>query len=353
MLKDVEWNTTRTGVVTPTAIFDTVILDNTEVSRSSLHNLSFIEALDLNIGCRIMVSKRNLIIPHVEGNLDRDNGNLPYPTQCPSCGETTRIKNTGTANFLYCVNKQCPAQLLDKFVHFVKRDCMNIDGLSEATLEKFIEAGFLKTFDNIYNLEVHRDVIIKMDGFGIRSYNKLMDAIENSKKVKLSNFIYALGIPSIGKNSSKILAQQFHNDWFEFEEALCNSYDFTLLKDFGLITHDSVCNWYDDMQERLMWEKLTYIVDFAREEKKETVGSIFAGKKLYCTGTFASYKKDELKAIVESFGGEFASGYAKSLDYLVEGSLKSSSKVDKAKKDGVPVLSEDEFLRLITIKEVT
>ena len=289
VLRNVEWNTTRMGQVNPTAIFDTVILDNTDVSRASLHNLSFIEALNLNIGNRILVSKRNLIIPHVEDNLDRDGVLMSYPEECPSCGGRTHIKNTGTANFLFCANKQCPAQLLDKFVHFVKRDCMNIDGLSESTLEKFINAGFLKTFDDIYGLDQYKSKIVQMDGFGIKSYNKLIVAIDKSKKVKLANFIYALGIPNIGKNSSKILAKTFNNDWFEFEKALLNGFNFATLTDFGDITNDSLHKWYYDDNEITMWSRLTSMVEFVVEKKQEVTNTDnpFAGKKIYATGTFA------------------------------------------------------------------
>ncbi|MFA5560062.1 MAG: NAD-dependent DNA ligase LigA, partial [Methanofastidiosum sp.] len=297
-LRDVIWNTTRLGYINPTAVFDTVVLDNTEVSRASLHNLSFIEELNLNIGCKILVSKRNLIIPHIEDNLDKDKGILLYPKQCPACNGETYIKNTGTANFLFCSNKQCPAKLLDKFVHFVKRDCMNIEGLSEATLEKFINAGFLKTFDDIYCLQRYKNKIVQMEGFGLKSYNNLIESIEKSREVKLSNFIYALGIPHIGKSAAKILAEKFNDDWFKFEEALCNEYDFTQLKDFGQITNDSLHKWYNDNQERSMWVKLTYILEFKKEDKaKMSNEGVFTGKKLYCTGKFASHKKDELRAI--------------------------------------------------------
>ena len=351
ILRSVEWNTTRSGQVNPTAIFDTVILDNTEVSRASLFNLTFIKEMGLNLLNRIKVSKRNMIIPYIEENLDKQIGNyIPIPNECPSCGEQTFVENTGTADFLFCKNKQCPAQLLDKFSHFVSRDAMNIDGFSDASLEKFINARFLKTFDNIYNLEQYKNQIVNMEGFGIKSYNNIINNIEKSKKVKCSNFIYALGIPGIGKNGARILAKAFNDDWFAFEKALCEGCDFTTLKDFGDITNDNLHSWYNDLEERKLWEKLTYILEFVKEEKKGEISNmdnLFAGCKVYGTGTFANYKKQELKELLESLGAEFASGYAKSLDYLIEGSLKSSSKVDRAIADGIPVLKEEEFLKMI------
>ena len=349
ILMAVEWRTTRMGQVNPTAIFDTVLIDNTEVGRASLHNLSFIEGLQLSIGSRILVSKRNLIIPHIEDNLDRDLGSLEYPNECPSCGEKTAIRNTGTADFLFCVNDNCSAKLLDKFVHFVKRDCMNIDGLSSASLELFINEGFLQSFDDIYNLEQYSDKIVSLEGWGIKSYNKLTEAIDKSRKVKCSNFIYALGIPNVGSSSSKIIAKHFNNDFQAFIRACVDGFDFSILEDFGGITSQSIHSWYRDNNEKHLWMHLMDEIEIIQEEKKEVINvdSIFSGKKLYCTGSFESYKKEELKNIIESLGGEFGSGYAKSLDYLVVGKLKGSSKEAKALKDGVKVLTEDEFLEMI------
>ncbi len=353
VLIDIEWNTTRTGHINPVAIFNTVILDNTKVNRASLHNLSIIKSLNLNIGDRILVSKRNQIIPYIEENLDKDNGKtMNFPNKCYSCNGKTEIKNTGSADFLVCNNKQCPAQLLDKFMNFVKRDAMNIEGLSEATLKKFIEKGFIRTFDDIYNLEQYKNDIINMEGFGLKSYNRLIDSINKSKKVKLNKFIVALGISEVGRSASKIITKHFNNDWFEFESALANNFNFTQLKDFGEIMNNNLHNWYKDNEEGKLWKGLISILEFEKEgdeAKMEIKGinGVFEGKKIYCTGQFESYKKNDLKEIVERNGGKFASGYAKSLDMLVEGKLKSSTKVQKAFKDGVCVISEDEFLEMV------
>ena len=350
ILRSIEWNTTRSGQINPTACFDTVILDNTEVSRASLFNLTFIKDMQLNLLNRIQVSKRNMIIPYIEENLDRQDGNyMPIPEVCPSCGHKTEIRNTGTADFLFCTNDNCPAKLLDKFCHFVSRDAMNIDGLSEATLEKFINKGWLKTFDDIYRLSEHKNEIINMDGFGQKSYTKLMTAIEKSKNVEFSNFIYALGVGQVGKGGSKRLAKHFNNDIKAFLKAVDEQYDFTIIEDYGQITSDSILHYFDDPFNYTTVLRLLEYIKIKQEEKLQpiTTNSFFNGKKVYCTGTFASYKKEELQNILESLGAEFASGYAKSLDYLIVGSLKGSGKVDKALKDGVPVMQEDEFLKII------
>ena len=345
ILRDVEWNTTRTGLINPTAIFDTVIIDNTEVSRASLHNLSFIEGLNLNIGCKILVSKRNLIIPHIEDNLDRDNGIMIYPEHCHSCGEETYIKSTGTADVLFCKNKNCQAQLLDKMVNFVKRNAMNIEGLSEATLEKFLNLGFIKIFGDIYRLEQYKSKIIKLEGFGIKSYNRLLTSIENSKNVKLANFIVGLGIEGVGSSTAKLIAKKFET-----------IHDFINAKNVELLNIDGIGDITAESIVQYRLENIDIILDlveymnFTKEEikvKVDTSDNWFSGKKVYCTGTFANYKKEELKSLLEGLGAEFTSGYAKSLDYLVVGSIKGSSKVDKAIKDGVVVLPEDDFIKII------
>ena len=343
IFRGVELNTTRTGMVSITGIFDEVDIDGVKISRASLHNYDIFEALELGIGDIVTVYRANAVIPQIEDNLTRSN-TYKIDMVCPSCGGEIVIKTPKDARFLFCENIHCPAKLVSKFVHFVSKEAMDIEGFSDATIQKFIDKGFLKTFDDIYKLDQYKNEIVNMEGFGIKSYNKLMDAINKSRKVKLNQFIYALGIPNIGKSGAKILSKAFNYNWIEFEKALSNRFNFSILEDFGYITNDSLHKWYADVDEKKLWVNLLGDVEFVKEEKKE---GLFAGRKIYCTGTFESYKKNELKSIVESLGGEFASGYAKSLDYLVFGNVKGSTKVDKAKRDGVPILSEDEFLEMI------
>jgi DNA ligase (NAD+) len=349
ILRQVEWNTTRSGQINPTAIFDTVELDNTEVSRASLFNLTFIEDLKLNIGCRIKVSKRNMIIPYIEENLDKNNGELETPKYCPSCGEKTLIENAGTSDFLRCINKNCPAQLLDKFVHFVSRDAMNIDGLSEATLEKFINKGFIKTFSDIYRLEQYKSQIVNMDGFGQRSYSKLIEAIEKSKNVKFEQFVYGLGIDQIGKGGAKRLSKHFNNDINRFLDTTDSYDEFLKIEDFGDITAQAVINYFQDEDNMEQVDRLLMHIKIIKPEiKSKIIGdNLFKGTKVYATGKFANYKKEEIKKVLEDLGAEFTSGYAKSLNYLIVGSIEGSSKEDKAKADGVKILGEVEFMKMI------
>jgi len=347
VLRDIEWSVGRTGVITPVAIFDIVLLDNTEVSRASLHNLSICEDLELGIGDSISIIKANMIIPQIEENFTRSN-NLIIPDVCPICGGKTIIDQDNESKFLYCTNDDCSAKILKKFSHFVSRNAMNIDGLSDASLEKFINCGFLNDFSDIYNLEQYKSQIVKMDGWGSKSYNKLIQAIEKSKEVKLENFLYALGIGQLGQGGSKRLAKHFNYNIDVIMLATVNK--LMDVEDFGEITANSVYSYWSNEENYQLVQRLLDIITIKEPEKKKEISntnSLFAGKKMYCTGSFSSYKKDQLKAIVEGLGAEFTSGYAKSLDYLVVGSIKGSSKEDKAKKDGVKILSEQVFLEMI------
>ena len=349
IFRGVELNTTRTGMVSITGLFDEVECDGVKLSKASLHNYDIFEEMQFGIGDKITGYRANGVIPQIEDNLTRSN-TYKIEMKCPSCGGDIVIKTPKEARFLFCENKDCPSKLVNKFVHFCSKDAMNIEGISDAGIELFISKGFLKTFDDLYSLDKYKIQIIKLEGWGLKSYNKLINNIEKSKKVKMQNFLYALGIPQIGKGSSKIIAKYFNNDWFAFEKAICDEFDFSVLQDFGEITNQSLYNWYKNNNEINMWIGLINIMEFEKEEKKEMVNTdnYFSGKKLYCTGTFANYKKDELKRLLEGLGVEFASGYAKSLDCLIVGSVKGSTKTEKAIKDGIQVIGEDEFIRMIS-----
>ena len=348
-LTGIEWSVGRTGVITPVALFQTVLLDNTEVSRASLHNLSIIEELELGIGDSVSIIKANQIIPQIEENFTRSN-NIEIPKVCPICGGITVIEQLNESKVLKCTNDNCSAKLLKKFSHFVSRDAMNIEGLSEQTLEKFINHGWLKTFDDIYGLDKYKSRIIKLEGWGLKSYTKLINAIEKSKKVKLQNFIYALGIPNIGKGSSKIIAKYFKNDWFAFEEALVNNFNFTILTDFGDITNQSLHKWYNDGNERMMWIKLTYTLEFVKEEVKvESSLKSLDNLTFVVTGSVETFKnRKELEELITSLGGKLSSGVSKNTAYLLNNDVASnSSKNLKAKQLGVEIISESQFNEMI------
>lgn len=350
VLKNVEFSMGRTGVLTPIAIFDTVQIDGTDVSRASLHNISIVRGLKLGIGDSISVIKANQIIPQITENHTQSN-NLVIPDTCPYCGAKIVIQKDNDSEVLVCTNQNCSGKKLGRFVNFVSKPAMNIEGLSKETLEKFIAKGWLETFADIYSLDQHKNEIIHMDGFGLKSYNNLIESIEKSKNVKFENFLVALGIPNVGKTASKTISKYFNGNPELFINALYDNFDFTQLDDFGDVINKSIYNWFNDDNEHTLWTKLISILIFQEPMKILCVDMAktmpFTGKRLYCTGSFACAKKDELKQMVGNAGGEFANGYSKKLDYLVIGSLKSSSKEDKARKDGVPILTEDEFLKIL------
>jgi len=346
--KFVELNTTRTGIASVTAIYEEVDLDGAMNTRASLHNYDIFEDFQLGVGDILTIYRANGVIPQVEDNLTRS-GTYKIDMICPSCGGELVIRAPKEARFLFCDNEDCPAQLVNKFVHYCSKVGMNVDGFSDAGIELFINEGFLKTFADIYKLEQYKSKIVKLEGWGAKSYNKLIQAIEKSKSVKMENFLYALGINNVGIGGSKRLTEHFSNDINKLFEAIESHYNFSQIVDFGEITAQSIHDYFNKPQHNNVVSELIDYVKFIKEEKKEVlnVDSFLNGKKCYCTGSFQSYKKEELKSIVEGLGGIFTGGYVKSLDYLVVGKLKGSSKEAKALKDGIKVLQEDEFLSMI------
>ena len=357
-LDHIEWTPTRSGEISPVAVFDTVEIDGCEVSRATLHNLSFIEGLELMPGNRILVSKRNMIIPQVEENLDRGDFSMEVlvPSLCPCCGYQTMIHTTQKrtdgeqklTKTLFCHNPNCASQNLRKFVHFVGKKAMDIDGLSEATLEQFIARGWLQDFTDIYRLDNHRDEIIRMDGFGERSWQRLWDAIQKSRNTTFERYLIAMDIPMIGNTASAALGRCFDQSLRAFEVAVDSGYDFTQLPDFGETLHNNIHEWFSVEENRILWEELKPMVNI---EKKETAMSVvqdnpFVGKTLVVTGKVEPYTRDGINAKIYSLGAKAGSSVSKNTDYLICGE-NAGSKLAKAQALGVAVLSPAEFFRMI------
>lgn len=357
-LDHIEWTPTRSGEISPVAVFDTVEIDGCEVSRATLHNLSFIEGLELMPGNRILVSKRNMIIPQVEENLDRGDFSMEVlvPSLCPCCGYQTMIHTTQKridgelklTKTLFCHNPNCAAQNLRKFVHFVGKKAMDIDGLSEATLEQFIARGWLQDFTDIYRLDNHRDEIIRMDGFGERSWQRLWDAIQKSRNTTFEHYLIAMDIPMIGNTASAALGRCFDQSLRAFEVAVDSGYDFTQLPDFGETLHNNIHEWFSVEENRILWKELKPMVNI---EKKETAMSVvqdnpFVGKTLVVTGKVEPYTRDGINAKIYSLGAKAGSSVSKNTDYLICGE-NAGSKLVKAQALGVAVLSPAEFFRMI------
>lgn len=339
-LRNVEWNTTRTGIIAPVAVFDEIDLDGALTTRATLHNLSIIEQLELGIGDTITVYRSNMVIPKIDDNLTRSN-TLKIPITCPCCGQSAEIKYTDNSKVLMCTNPDCAAKKLAQFTHFVSRKCMNIDGLSERTLETLISHGFIHNYKDIYHLSDHRSELIRLDGYGAKSIDNLLESIEKSRNVKLENFITALGIPNIGLSAAKAISKKFNGDHYEFIQALSSDYDFSQIDDFGEITNKSLHDWWKSKDP--MAELLPIEMNFIVEEK--SADNSLSGLKFCITGTF-SQSRDELKAILESKGAKFISSVSKNLDVLFVGD-KAGSKLAKAQQLGIKIADENELMKIL------
>lgn len=346
-LLDIEYNPSRNGILTPVAIFKPVEIDGTEVSRASLHNLSIMEDLQLGIGDTITVYKANMIIPQVKDNLTRSN-NITYPLICPICGGFTHIQKDINTKVLTCTNQDCRGKLLGKLVHFVSKYAMDIDGLAEAQLSQFIELGWINSVVDIYNLKEHKNTMMKLDGFGKRSVEKLLSAIEDSKNVKLENFIVALGIPLIGRTASKDISKFCNGYLCELQEYINNRFDFSsVIEGFGSTMNSSLYSWIDINNE--LMNNLAKELVITREEVKFNNSTSLDGITFVITGSVNHFKnRDELKAKIEELGGKVSGSVSKSTNYLINNDVESNSgKNKKAKELGVSIISEEQFLEMI------
>ncbi|MBQ5590497.1 MAG: NAD-dependent DNA ligase LigA [Clostridia bacterium] len=354
-LKNIDWNISRTGQLTPIAEFDTVEIDNTNVEKASLHNMTFIEDLKLKVGDEILVSKRNMIIPHIEKNLSgqtREEYTLEFPEVCPVCSCHTRVNKTNLSNrvikVLYCTNDDCPGRQIKKFTHFVAKQGMNIDGLSEATLRKFIALKFITKLVDIFSISQFKDEIIALEGFGVKSYENLVLSIENAKKVRLSNFLVAMNIPLVGKNAAIVIAEQFGGDYKEFCKAIDDGYDFSQIEGFGEIMNDEIHNWFDNEKNYNEFKEIASLLEFELIEKKDLDESnMFFSKTVVITGSFQDYSRDELGAILKDYGAKVTGSVSKKTDFVLCGE-NAGSKLQKAQNLGVKVILEDELRTILS-----
>lgn len=347
VLRDVEWNTTRTGIIAPVAVFDEIDLDGALTTRATLHNLSIIEQLQLGIGDTITVYRSNMVIPKIDDNLTRSN-TLKIPTTCPCCGESTQIKYTDNSKVLICTNPDCTAKKLAQFTHFVSRKCMNIDGLSEKTLELLISHGYLHNFRDIYHLSEHTDKLYSLDGLGKKSVQKLLQSIENSRNVKLENFITALGIPLIGNTASKTISKFFGSSYGKLIDAWEHGFDFTVLDDFGKTMADAMDDAW--VNPNPLWNGIDNEFNFIVKEENIANGVNLDGKNFCITGSLVHYaNRDALVKAIEDNGGKYVSGVSKKTDYLINNDTTSTSgKNKKAMELNIPIISEQDFINMIS-----
>ena len=344
-LKGIEWQTSRTGLINPVAVFSPVDLDGAVTTRATLHNLSYIEDLELGIGDTIQIYRANMVIPKVHDNLTRSN-TWEYPKTCPTCGYPTEIHNENGSKTLHCTNPACKAKLINRLVNFVSRKCMNIDGLSEETLTKFVEWGWIRNLFDIYNLTPHYSELAKMSGFGTRSVKKLQEAIENSKNVELDHFIAALSIPGIGTAQAKELAKKFKT-WEAFEDAGCGNYDFSKLDSFGEVANRNIHTWFRTMyqEDRVpqLVRNLHFISNYT-ESDNSLVGVTFV-----ITGSLNHFEnRDKLKRELESRGAKVSGSVSAKTNFLISNDIDStSSKNKKAKQLNIPIVDEEYIIGML------
>ena len=345
VLREIEWSPSRTGLINPVAIFDPVELEGTTVSRASVHNISIMEELELGIGDQIEVYKANMIIPQIAENLTRS-GVKDIPKVCPVCGGATEIRSISNAKALYCTNPECQAKQLKSYALFVSRDALNIDGLSEATLEKFIARGFIHDFADLFHLEQHREEICEMDGFGEKSYNNLIASVEKARETTLPRLIYGLGIANIGLANAKLICKKIgHNPERVID---LTAEDLAAIDGIGDVIAGNYVAYFADAEHRELFEKL--LKEVKLPEEQEDVGEqTFAGMNFVITGSVEHFaNRNEVKALIESKGGKVTGSVTSKTNYLINNNVEStSSKNKKAKELNVPIISEAQFLEML------
>ena len=342
-LKEIEWSPSRTGLINPVAIFEPVELEGTTVSRASVHNISIMKELQLGIGDKIQVYKANMIIPQIAENLTRS-GNLEIPDTCPVCGKEARVIKTNEVESLYCMNPDCQAKKIKSFTLFVSRDAMNIDGLSEATLEKFILKGFIKDFGDIFEIGKYREEIVNMEGFGEKSFDNLMASLERARHTTLPRLLYSLGIANIGLANAKVICKEFDYDLEKMIHATAE--EISGIEGIGPVIAKSYTEYFADEEKMKKFRHLLSHLEL--EEVKQENRLTLEGKQFVITGSVNHFaNRAQLKEFIEQRGGKVTGSVTSKTDYLINNDVTSnSSKNKKARELEIPILSEEDFLHM-------
>ena len=338
VLEEIEWSASRTGLINPVAIFRPVELEGTTVSRASVHNISVMRELKLGIGDTITVYKANMIIPQIAENLTGSN-NVVIPAECPVCGSPTEIHDETGVQTLFCTNPQCQAKQIKSFTHFVSRDAMNIEGLSEMTLEKLIGRGMIKELADLFHLEKYREEIIEMEGFGVKSFENMLAAVEKARNVSVPRFLYSLGIPNIGTANAKLIAQHCQNQWAKVQSL--TKEEMTTIDGIGDIMAEGFVAFFEDAAKAKIVEDL--LAEVKLDETFEAAGTAFDGLTFVITGSLNHYEnRDALKAAIEKAGGKVAGSVSAKTSYLINNDVTSTSgKNKKAKELGIEIIDEE------------
>ena len=343
----IEWSASRTGLINPVAVFEPVELEGTTVSRASVHNISIMEALELGAGDRITVYKANMIIPQIADNLTRS-GVRDIPEACPVCGGQTEVRQLNDVKSLYCTNPDCQAKKIKSFTLFTSRDALNIAGLSEATLEKFIGVGMIHEYADIFHLDRHQEEIVEMDGFGQKSYDNLIAAAEKASHTTLPRMVYGLGVAGIGLANAKMICRHFKNDFEAMRHATVE--ELVEIDGIGEVLAQAWAAFFSDGKNNAIVDHLLAELTFEAgdEESSEGADEAFAGMNFVITGSLEQFKnRKELQELIERRGGKVTGSVTSKTNYLINNDVaSSSSKNKKARELGVPILSEEEFLKL-------
>ena len=344
-LREIEWSPSRTGLINPVAVFEPVELEGTTVSRASVHNISIMEELELGVGDRITVYKANMIIPQIAENLTRS-GVKDIPEVCPVCGGAARIAMENETKTLYCTNPKCQAKHVKSFTLFVSRDAMNIEGLSEATLEKFIANGYVKDLTDLFHLDRYAEEIKNMDGFGEKSYENLRNSINNARTTTLPRLVYSLGIPNIGIANAKVICRALGNDPERVMNA--SAEELNEIPGVGEVIAKAYVDYFADEEHRDVYRRLLEEVDIPKEEETAD-GQKFAGVNFVITGSVEHFaNRAEVKEEIEKRGGKVTGSVTSKTNYLINNDVNStSSKNRKARELGIPIISEEEFLKML------
>ena len=352
ILREIEWSASRTGLINPIAIFDPVELEGTTVTRASLHNISIMEELGLGLGDTVEVYKANMIIPQIAENLTRSGG-IHIPENCPVCNSKTELRNENGVKTLFCNNRDCAAKHVKSFSHFVSRDAMDVEGLSEMTVEKFVSIGIIKEPADIFKLSQHEDQIVSMDGFGKKSFDNLIESTERAKKTTPDKFLYSLGIPGIGSANAKVIAKACKNDWDTIQNLKVE--ELTEIEGVGDILAKGFRDFFDDKTNKRIVEDLLEVIELDQEYKVDESAMFLEGLTFVITGSLNHYSnRDELTSVLEKSGAKVAGSVSSKTSYLINNDVSSNSgKNKKAKELGIPIIDEDTIRNWIDKGEIS
>ena len=344
-LLEIEWSASRTGLINPIAIFEPVELEGTTVSRASVHNLSIMEELELGIGDTINVYKANMIIPQISDNLTRSK-NIEVPKSCPVCGGETVIKNENDIKTLYCINDECLAKQIKSFTHFVSRDALNVEGLSEATIEKLIAKGLVTELADVFHIEKYKDIITKMEGFGEKSFNNLVNSVNRARKTTAARLLYSFGITNIGLSNAKLISRKFNDDWDEIQSARLE--ELIEINGIGDVMAQNYVKFFSDEKKKAIVEDVLKEVEIEVSPRTLSIQN-FENYTFVITGSVEHFKnRDELKAVIEERGGKVTNSVTSKTNYLINNdNLSNSSKNKKAKELGIEIITEEQFLHML------